>query len=632
MANKYKILSEFTTVDNPDTISVNPFWAIAFVRFAQPLTFSRKKMFAGESSVSFDSNPEDLIKERTTLVISDDILQMNISQTKGNYVGSLSAVLMSGTTNYLTQIQPDDWVFAWIVNSEEKGSKLIQRIFKEHENCNNFDDGLKFVGRVQSIRKHLQQSPDGHRSVRYQLQAAGFKELASSVYYDPALAKAEDSIGQFLTEMNISLNDFFGEATQTSGGISTTKAIPRLFKLLMGEGIPPENATLGPVNIAAGPVITKEAPFAYAVPKTVLKLLGRSQRAKKVSCYADIVDLVVGLQKYKGGKTPEELFAPEGAAKSDTNHRILNDKLLGSFLPIPISFDGKPLWSLLEEFKNPALNEMYACLRINVDGMVVPTITVRQFPFSTEYAMQTKESENLTGVLEVPRWVCDSILVNSLDIGKSDSTHLNFIHVYPLSSAQGGVPLTLNIATSPPTRDEEDIKRSGLRPHMQTIACSIGDTLDSVKKWLQVTSDFLIGQQYTLNGSITTIGISAPICPGDNFEFDDVVYHIEGVTHSCSINQGYKQFNTTVTLVHGMRSEVDTSDAEVSDAEAPKTWINPEFYMYSGTQPQDNLGHNPGITSESQSPTTARVLDEETLHAGDINDLNTNGTNEGKLS
>ena len=603
MANKYEILSEFTSDKNPDSITVSPFWVLAFVRFAKPLTFSRSKMFNGESLVSFDSNPEDLIAERNVLVVSDDVLQLSISQAKGNHISSLSAMLMGGDVNYLSQIQPDDWMFAWIVNNEKSGRDLISRITQENENCNNFEDGLKFVGRVQSIRKGLQQSPQGQRSVRYQLQGAGFKELDSSIYYDPALNKVVDSMPQFMTQLNIDLNDFFGDAIASRGGITTTKAIPRLLKLLVGEGAPKEATTFGPVNIAAGPNQTESAPYAYAIPKTVLKLLGCTQTAKKVPSYADILDVVIGLQKYKGGNTPEELLNPENLSGSDSNHRILNNKLKGSFLPIPISFDGKPIWDILEEFKNPAVNEMYACLRLNPYGRVVPTLTVRQFPFSTEYAMATKGADSLTGMLEVPRWVCSPILINSFDIGKSDSTHLNFIHVYPLASAQGGVPLTINVATHPPTRDEEDIKRSGLRPHMQTIACSLGDTLDEVEKWIQISSDFLIGQQYTLNGTFSVVGISAPICPGDNFEFDDVVYHIEEVTHNCAINQGIKQFSTTLTVVHGMRSEVDTNPEVITiDPEVNGSIrLNPEFYMYAGTLPYDNLGYNPGLTVESVS-------------------------------
>jgi hypothetical protein len=59
-------------------------------------------------------------------------------------------------------------------------------------------------------------------------------------------------------------------------------------------------------------------------------------------------------------------------------------ELLGTFLPVMPELTNKPLWSVLQQFLNPTVNEMYTCLRVNKDNRVVPTLVVRQIPFTTE--------------------------------------------------------------------------------------------------------------------------------------------------------------------------------------------------------------------------------------------------------
>lgn len=590
----YDILEEFSEDPDPDIIDTSPFWVIAVIRYEHPITFDRSKLFTATvgttiSSVGVDADFSKISKERTALIISNDVIQMSISHTKDNYVSNLTANLLPGL-NYLAEIQPGDWLMAWIINeNKEIDAKTLLENIDQRKPCNGFGDGLKFIGRVQSIRKSLRQAPDGHRMVHYQLNGAGFKELDASIFYDPALAKEEESIGQFLTELGISLADISRDSATSSGGISTTKIIPRIMKLMIGEGIPPASATLGQVQIASGTTATPEAPFSYVIPTSVAKLLGQSNKSKVVHCYADILELLIGLQKYSGGVTPATIFAPQGASTASSNFRTLNDLLLGSFMPLPISFSGKSLWGIMEEFKNPAVNEMYTALRVNAEGRVVPTVVVRQIPFSSQFAIDQGDANQLTAMLELPRWRCHPILVNNMDIGKTDANRLNFIHVYGHPSADGGLSPTEQIVQSPPLRDEWDIKRHGLRPHMQTVACTLEDTLEEPKKWMRILADFAIGHQFTLNGSISIVGVTAPICPGDNFELDETVYHIESVAHTCSISMdGIKQFSTNLQLTHGMRSDTSQTTKPGTSADS----------IYSGMKAEDNLNYDPGNTDE----------------------------------
>lgn len=614
MANTYNLLSEFTTNTDPDSISVSPYWVIALVRFAQPLSFSRQKMLSGKSAVSYDADFSAIIRERPLLVLSDSIVSMSITHGKDSYLSSLQAQLVADM-NYLSEVQPSDWIMAWIVNDTEAGLDLIRRLNEGKEACNGFMDGLKFVGRVQTIRKNLSQSPDGVRSVRYNLTAGGFHELDSSIFYDPALAEQEDGIGQTLAKLNIGLNEIF-EAKQ--GGVSTTLIIPRLLTLLVGEGVPERDAAPGGVQIATGLTSTPEAPYAYIVPESVGRILGKKSSQNKAGMsYADILELVLGLQKYT---TDPELsflefisFVPIGSQASNANHRILNDRLLGTFMPLPVSFDNKSIWSILSQFLNPAVNEMYATLRVNPIGHVVPTLVVRQKPFSTPAAMEA-HSDKLTGFHELPRWKAHPILINDLDIGKSDALHFNFIHIYGEAAGLGGLGLTQQIVLNPPIRDEHDIKRSGPRSHMQTVACGFNDTLSAPREWMELIADFLIGQQFSMTGTCNVIGIQAPICPGDNFEFEDILYHIESITHVCGISpDGQKNFSTSLTLSHGMRSDDGVSTA--AKLEFGATNGNSELLMWPGSLPTDNLGYSPPMTVE---PPTRREKEQSAVLVDDF--------------
>ena len=56
-----------------------------------------------------------------------------------------------------------------------------------------------------------------------------------------------------------------------------------------------------------------------------------------------------------------------------------------------------------------------------------------------------------------------------------------------------------------------------------------------------------------MSGTINFVGIPQPIAVGDNLQFDNVVYHIEQVSHVAAISQdGKKMFRTTVVLSNGM--------------------------------------------------------------------------------
>jgi hypothetical protein len=192
MAGLYHLLKEYTSVENSDDVSTSPHWVLAVVRLGKPLSYSRKD----KKSVTLDVSEGAKTRDET-LIITSDCVNLQVQGQKESHMKQLQAQLMdvSGPDNdrqrrnYLVEILNGDWIFAWMVHSREQQDDLVQRI-KDGKSCNDFGDGFKFVGRVESVRKRGHRNPGtGHKSVRYAINAYAFRELDSQIFYDHFLGE-----------------------------------------------------------------------------------------------------------------------------------------------------------------------------------------------------------------------------------------------------------------------------------------------------------------------------------------------------------------------------------------------------------------------------------------------------------
>lgn len=594
----YDVIKDFGVEPGAEYLSFSPYWLICVFRLKYPTTYNRN------SKSSLSTLYSDAVELRgDPMVITDDVLQMQVSSSKTSYLMQLNASLVSSGTNYLSEIFPGDYVMAWMVNNKETYEDLVSRVSKlggSGKAVNQFSDGLKFVGRVQSLRKKITQVPDGARFIRYALNAISFNEFDSQLFYEPHLAEKEPKIGNYFGRLGTSLNELVKDKAQ-GHGIDINKALPFFLDLLLGKGVPP-NIGRGNSDSRLQSTTGLTAPYAYILPDIIGQALGKKQSSTSggIITYADILEAVIGIQTYSSLEFSDDEraligndssvsvdqlevaknFQPDGT-RGAGSRRFTNDDMLGEFLPQVPHFYNKSVWAVLQQYLNPAVNEMYTCLRVNPDGAVVPTLMVRQLPFTSKFL--TTELK-VTRFLELPRWGIDEVLVQDVDIGRSDSVRFNFVHVYG-DSVDHSQPFAAQVVRNPPIRDDLDIARSGLRSHMQTVPCAPADTRNgSPAKWMEIVADILMGQQLTLTGVMTTYGIQAPICPGDNVEWDGVVFHIESVTHTCSIGgDGKKVFRTTLALSHGVRSDPGTTDTSI----------------YAGISTDDQQGFDPGLTKDS---------------------------------
>lgn len=585
-----------------DYASTDPHWVVAIGRIGLPLSFDRSKM----ASVTRDVSQGGLLRADKLLVISEDVRSMTVTGDKRSPTKSLSASLFPSDVNYLVEVLPGDWCAAWIVNNRTDYERLLDQLDRG-EACNAWGDGFKFLGRVHSVYKSIAQSPGGPRPVSYDLQAVGFRELESNFFYDNSLASKdaiERDLGQWLARVGLNVEDLFASAAQN--GIqpdNVNDLIPTLLNLIVGKGPPagknaaPAVSAAGGVEVSAAPQTLAEAPYAYLVPAAIGKLLGKepadASKAPGVMAYADLLELVQGVQSYTPRGDDYRAFVPDlMPGQPNAQRRVTLQRMHGTFLPFMPEFTNRPLWQVFQQYLNPAVNEMYTCLRVNPEGRVVPTIVLRQIPFTTE-ALHPGPDLRFTRFLDLPRWVVPDLLVQSARVGRSDATRTNFVHVYGSSSlmTSGNVPVQYQLINNPPIRDDLDIQRSGMRPYMTTVECWVSDQVGTVPgQWMQLIADWMIGSQYTFNGQLVCHGIQSPICEGDNLEFDGVVYHVEGVTHTAEhVGGGHKRWTTALTLTNGMRA------AGVADNENEAAVLSP---IYPGFEREDNTRLDPGSTIE----------------------------------
>lgn len=653
----YDLLQDFG--DDPESASTSPHWVVAVVRLGLPLSFSRKE----GKSVTTDVSQGARLRG-PTLLLASDCFALTVTGDKDSHTKSLVAQLKQTDHNYLVEILPGDWVLAWMVADETKFLDLMARIARANpqDPCNKFDDGLKFVGRADSIRKRVSLSKDvGVKTTSVTLSAVGFRELDTQFYYNQYLSENDQSAGTWLTKVGVNLDAVFGASLKDGQKNNSRALISTLLDLLVGKGVKGQKVNQAQVTVrqlghedagslqqtAGGGTLSDgtEAPFAYLVPRQVAALLGVTQQGVSkhggITSYADILATLMGVQKYSengDGKDQRSTLLPRlDDGQSTDNRMTTSSELLGTFIPVMPPFTNKPLWSVFQQFLNPAVNEMYTALRPNRAGRIMPTMVVRQIPFTTDafdFAMANQPPKppyrdtrvEVTRFLELPRWKLPSVIVQDVDVGRSDATRFNFVQVYGQDVNQAeNVTFPQQTAVNPPVRDDLDIQRSGLRSYVTTIACAIRDTVGKTPStWIALVADRLIGSQYTLNGSISTYGIQAPIAEGDNVEWEDTVYHIESLTHHCAVDgNGAKTWTTTITITNGMRSDgVSDTEAVGGGGSSGSGGSSNDLPIYPGFRPEDNRVYDPGVSVddkyERQAPSASQ---------GDLADPNATPTN-----
>ncbi len=481
MASRYLLLNDFATPMQsavvPGYVSYTSACVVAIWPFVNPVTYSRTGG-PDHGGGSGSNKAADALNINQVIILDAEIETCTVQNSKQNYVGNASIQLLPGALNsqgkprnFMYETNPGDWMMIWMVNNEEARLNLRQLI-ATNQPCNAFMSGLKFIGRVSSVRQSMTQNPNsGERSVSTVIQGVCFRELDAFVYYDPLLTKSYPTLTAFYADLGTTINKFVQKAA-AAGGISPIPALKFWIDLILGSGL--ANTALSNFEHALGKgaqqliaptggTTSESAPYGYCVPQIIGTVLGQSSNnGSGVISYGSILDTVFGVQTYTDitSTIPEEpltvtqptnwglAFNPNLKGAVDNRFETTGGNLLGQFLPEMPQFSNIPLWTHLMSYINPAVNEMYAAIRPDQQGNIQPTLIVRQYPFSsqilanqtlsgTKYQVKNDtlvatgapQTYAVTPFLSLPRWVVDPTIVQSHDLGKTDGVRYNWVQI-----------------------------------------------------------------------------------------------------------------------------------------------------------------------------------------------------------
>lgn len=600
---------------NPNTVDshqVNAGYMMTFIRFSNRDTYNY-------------TTPAKEV--RKPLVVYNDATSVTVSNSKQGVTSSMSATLKAGDINYATAITAGDYVLVNMVDWEDdvsiingqgqdvKTNSLRSRAISGQA-INKYKDGFKGIFKVQKVTKILKTDPASGTKVYYfNIQAFGFTELNTVIYYDPQI------FGQLSGNLRLFMQQFNkwwdGDLKKN---FNIQSILPTLINALIGQGRKDPNK-----KVPTAPVTH------FKLPTTVGSLLGvRGESLHAV----DIYNFYLGIWgASKGGNSiqPDKGFNPSinNTKSLPDNYFVTKTKLQGNKVLDAEYWNNVKIWSILQKYSNPLINEMYTTYRVNPEGSVMPSLVIRQKPFTSDHfnsSSQVKEKAGSkndqyqnTKYMEMPRWSINPSLVYDMELGKDEAARINFVQVYTRTVAANDARNRARQAgTGNFVFDGEDVQRHGLKPFLATADYDYPEKAENKsskgKEWAELVGDWVINGNLREAGTISCQGIQDPISVGDNIEFDGIIYHIESVTHNININgmTGKKSFRTNLSLSFGTDPRSNSSRpvyAEMEHTDSYKErlddWENGERILpgFSDTQ------HISGISSRRDGEEIKETLE-----------------------
>lgn len=524
--------------ENDSVHQSSPSWVLTFARWENRDTFKIK-------NVGFK-------EVRDPLVVQNDCIQLTTGNSKGSLTPSMSATLLMSDVNYETAVAPGDFVFVNILDWQDDADRVAQKATNK-QSINEERDGFKGIFKIQSVRKIVNVDPNtGTVIVLFRITGFAFTELNNTIYFNPYMLdpnRDKENLLLFSSHIGKDWANFVND----KGLTRLQDIISFLIQSFIGNGISDE----GRLD-KQGNVISPNVHF--FIPELVGKLLG----IKGAKAAKDIYDGIFGIQKYASGSSQKlsDGMNPSGLRSKFGRISYTPISCQGDTLLKPEYWNQVKAWSIINQFTNAPLNELYTCFKISKSGRVMPTLVFRQMPFTHE---DFKGGSPVTKFMNLPRWKINPAMILTKDLGREEAARINFVQMFGSSTVStNGAGISTQIAQTNYDYDSNDVLRSGLRPY---IVNTQFDELTTDKKeylspqWAKILGDALIGGHLKMNGTITCAGIVDPIAVGDNLEDDGIVYHIEQVSHTCNINvsNGEKTFRTSIALSNGMHIDSGSS-------------------------------------------------------------------------
>lgn len=523
----------------------SPAWVLTFIRWNI------------RDTLRASSNGDTLLEVREPLIVENDCISLSVNVNKSVLTHSMMAVLKETDANYSTAIAPGDFVFVNILNWEKDAKRIVETVRKSpSENINKENDGFKGVFKIQSVRQVLEVDPNtGTKRLLVKITGFAFTEFNNSIYFNPYASRDNWGTADDERIFMANLSKTYAQLMSPKRSPTCQEIIRTLIESFVGTGVSDQGVTW-----TGGFPVTANTQF--YIPKRVGSLLGvKSAKAAK-----DIFNYVFGVQQYGGGSSnlslsvgmnPSNLKSPEG------RFYVTKDLCKGQTLLKAEYWNQQKAWSIINQYTNAPLNELYTCFRISPNGKVMPTVVYRQMPFTSDLfgKGQFNSKSSVTRFLNLPRWKISNALIFRTDLGRDETARINYFQFYTRPPSELGNPggwISAQTASKNFVYDEKDILRSGLRPSILTSSFEditpVSNPAILAREWALILGDALMGGHLKLNGTIECAGIVDPIAVGDNLEYEGTVYHIEEIAHVCNLNiqNGMKIFRTSIKVSFGV--------------------------------------------------------------------------------
>jgi len=509
--------------------------------------------------------------------IRNDIIRCNITKSKGASSGTFSLTLKRGKVvrdnkvtsqdiDYLKVLNPGDWILIYM-----KKSGKVNPL--KHAGAVDLSpqSGLKFVGIIENVRYiEIDDPGSAFPRLEYVITGRDFgKVFDMSIYFNPLLAKEtiDSALGaRFLTTPE----KIFGVDEQTPDNI-----IKRIVDFYIGNSLNINNQS-------------------WYIPPSMSSVFGGVKKEKsKAKSVIDILNTNrIGLHKY-------------------SNNKFIGVRpLMGAVLVSSIPSSGT-VWSIMNNFQNPLVNEMYTELE-EVKGELRPSLILRQCPFSnkkgatnifstkfdsfspeeatkvlSKYQVPAKpdsakdktEKHEKTYLVDLPRVEIESADIKQKNIGKSEFERINHIVIAPRILDNSFSPLFVSAINS------VSLQRHGLKtfqgqtqyvflkkisdkniPNNTELYTTVEvetfykseqkaqGAFEVLHKILSLLQDwFFLGHNF-YNGTIIIDGRDSFVGLGQNLYIKDIkqLFHIEGYSHTFELfSNGRIQYNTELRVSRG---------------------------------------------------------------------------------
>ena len=383
--NAYTIDLTANTTSTDEDGAINqssPTWVLTFVRFENRDTLRNSTI---SPLVTAPGDP---------LVVENDCVAITTTMNKGTLTPSMEATLKETDVNYLASVAPGDFVFVNMHNWEHYARETAIKA-KNGNPINGPNDGFKGIFKIQSIRKIISVSEaDGKKSVFYKIDGYGFTEFNNTIYFNQNLlaSGSQDNFSLFIRR----LSQDWANIVNPNGFFNVQKIVSVLITSFIGNGI---NTSDLSDNFKAN---LPTANTQFQIPSLVAKLLG----VPRATAAKDIYNYLFGIQTYSANTNQTMAEGLNPALQSSFNgpgFHYTTTQVYGDSFFMPEFWNAAKAWSIINQYLNSPLNEIYTCYKLSSDNRIYPTVVFRQIPFTTQ-DFQTRFNINpsVTPFLTVP--------------------------------------------------------------------------------------------------------------------------------------------------------------------------------------------------------------------------------------